>query len=103
VGQPCGNAELSHQQTTISPPKVTQSTDSPIKKGKGLKCMHQFIIIDIQSSSWLFPLFAGPTSKPCPKEMKKADCQLNYFTIPELHLSRWNHETHQVKSTVPEG
>jgi hypothetical protein len=30
-------AELSHQQTTISPPKVIQFTDSPIKKEKIIK------------------------------------------------------------------
>jgi hypothetical protein len=88
VGQPREEAEVSHQQTTISPPKVTQFTDSPFKKEKSIKVYasihyyrHPIIVLT-------FPAARRLDLKPCPKEMKKAECQLNYFTIPKLHLSR---------------
>jgi hypothetical protein len=88
MGQPREKAEVSHQQTTISPSKVTQFTDSPVNKEKRIKVYasihyyrHPIIVLT-------FPAARRLNFRPCPKEMKEADCQLNYFTIPKLRLSR---------------
>jgi hypothetical protein len=88
MGQPREKAEVSHQQTTISPSKVTQFTDSPVNKEKRIKVYasihyyrHPIIVLT-------FPAARRLDLQPCPNEIKKAECQLNYFTIPKLRFSR---------------